>query len=125
VTRGGDPKILNSAIEKVAKYLNIYAGAGAEPTEAKIAVVFHGEATMVVLNADAYAARFKTDGNPNLDLLHELHEAGVELYVCGQTLMAEGSDPSEVAVFVDTAVSALTAVVNLQQDGYAYLPLSK
>jgi hypothetical protein len=28
-------------------------------------------------------------------------------------------------VFVDTAVSALTVVVNLQVDGYAHLPLGK
>jgi intracellular sulfur oxidation DsrE/DsrF family protein len=123
VTRGSDPEKLNPAIEKVAKYLNIYAGAGAEPVEAQFAVVLHGDATMTVLNSDAYAARFKTAGNPNLDLLHELHEAGVELYVCGQTLLSEGSAPQDVAVFVDTAVSALTAVVNLQADGYAYLPL--
>lgn len=123
VTRGGDPGELNSAIAKVAKYLNIYAGAGAEPAEAQIAVVLHGDATMTVLNSDAYSARFKTEGNPNLEMLHELHEAGVELYVCGQTLLSEGSDPHDVAVFVDTAVSALTAVVNLQADGYAYLPL--
>jgi hypothetical protein len=28
-------------------------------------------------------------------------------------------------VFVETAVSALTACVNLQSDGYAYIPLGK
>lgn len=125
VTKGSEPTELNSALVKIAKYLNIYAGAGAEPADANIAVVFHGDATHLVLNADAYSEKFKTQGNPNLELLHELHEAGVELYVCGQTLISTGSQPEEVAVFVDTAVSALTAVVNLQADGYAYLPLGK
>ena len=125
LTKGGDADKVNSGLEKVAKYLNIYAGGGAEPADAQIAVVFHGDATQLVLNADAYSATFKTEGNPNLDLLHELHEAGVELYVCGQTLISKGSKPDEVAVFVDTAVSALTAVVNLQADGYAYVPLLK
>ncbi|QDV47762.1 DsrE/DsrF-like family protein [Stieleria neptunia] len=123
VTRGGDPGKLNAAIEKVAKYVNIYAGAGAEPAEVQIAVVFHGDATLTVLNSDAYATNFEVKSNPNLDLLHRLHESGVELYVCGQSLISKGSDPRDVAVFVDTAVSALTAVVNLQADGYAYLPL--
>jgi hypothetical protein len=28
-------------------------------------------------------------------------------------------------VFIDTAVSALTVVVNLQADGYAHVPLGK
>ncbi|MCC6511336.1 MAG: DsrE family protein, partial [Pirellulaceae bacterium] len=84
VTRGSEPGELNAALEKVAKYLNIYAGGGKEPTQGLFAVVFHGDATLVVLNDDAYSARFKTKGNPNLDLLHQLHEQGVELFVCGQ-----------------------------------------
>jgi intracellular sulfur oxidation DsrE/DsrF family protein len=123
ITRGSDPAELNSAIEKVAKYMNIYAGAGAEPASVNIALVFHGDATLSVLNADAYAARFKTEGNPNLDLLHQFHEAGVEIFVCGQTLISKGAKPEDTAVFVDTAVSAMTAVVNLQADGYSFLPL--
>ena len=56
---------------------------------------------------------------------HPLHEAGVAIYVCGQSLAHQGEDPEAVAVFVDVAVSALTAVVNLQDDGYAYVPLGK
>lgn len=123
LTRGGDPKKLNAGLEKVAKYVNIYAGAGAEPVDVQIAVVFHGDATLTVLNPDAYSAEFKSDGNPNLALLQQLHESGVELYVCGQTLISKGLQPEDVAVYIETAVSALTAVANLQADGYAYLPL--
>ncbi len=125
VTRGSEPAELNAAIEKVAKYLNIYAGGGAEPAKGQFAVVFHGDATLAVLNDDAYSAKFHTKGNPNLDLLHQLHERGVELFVCGQTLISKDAKPEEVAVFVDTAVSALTVVVNLQADGYAHVPIGK
>ena len=125
ITRGSEPAEVNAAIEKVAKYLNIYAGGGAKPAKAQFAVVFHGDATLAVLNDDAYAAKFKTPGNPNLDLLHQLHEQGVELFVCGQTLISKDAKPDEVAVFIDTAVSALTVVVNLQADGYAHIPLTK
>jgi intracellular sulfur oxidation DsrE/DsrF family protein len=125
ITRGSEPAELNAAIEKVAKYLNIYAGGGAEPVKGQFAVVFHGDATLAVLNDDAYSAKFKTKGNPNLDLLHQLHEQGVELFVCGQTLISKDAKPEEVAVFIDTAVSALTVVVNLQSEGYAHVQLSK
>ncbi len=125
LTSGGDADKLNTGLEKVAKYLNIYAGGGAEPADVQIAVVFHGDATLAVLNPDAYAAKFKTDGNPNLKLLQQLHESGVELYVCGQSLISKGSAPEDVAVFIETAVSALTAVVNLQADGYAYVPIAQ
>ena len=125
VTRGSEPAEVNAAIEKIAKYLNIYAGGGAEPAKGQFAVIFHGDATLAVLNDDAYSAKFNTKGNPNLDLLHQLHEHGVELFVCGQTLISKDAKPEEVAVFVDTAVSALTVVVNLQADGYAHVPIGK
>ena len=124
LTSGGDADKLNSGLTKVAKYVNIYAGGGAEPVDVKIAVVFHGGATLTVLNADAYAAQFNTDGNPNLELLQQLHDTGVEFYVCGQSLVSKGAKPDDVAVFVKTAVSALTAVVNLQADGFAYVPIA-
>lgn len=125
VTRGSEPGELNAAIEKIAKYINIYAGGGGQPAEADFAVIFHGDATLAVLNDAAYAERLKTQRNPNLDLLHQLHQQGVELFVCGQTLNSKGVKPEEVAVFVDTAVSAFTVVVNLQTDGYTYVPLGK
>jgi uncharacterized protein len=125
LTGGSDADKLNKHLEKVAKYLNIYAGAGSEPADVNIAVVFHGDATLAVLNPDAYAAVFGITGNPNLALMHQLHQAGVELYVCGQSLISKGSNPDDVAVFVDVAVSAITSVANLQADGYAYVPLGK
>ena len=124
MTKGAEPGELNPAIEKVAKYLNIYAGGGEKPATAEMAMIFHGDATLAVLNPDEYKERFGVD-NPNLDLMHQLHEAGVEMYVCGQTLISKGARPEQTAVFVETAVSALTVVVNLQADGYSYLPLGK
>ena len=50
LTGGGDADKLNTGLEKVAKYLNIYAGGGAEPADVQIAVVFHGDATLAVLH---------------------------------------------------------------------------
>lgn len=123
LTKGGDPGKLLGSVEKVARFVNIYAGAGRESAKVKIAVVLHGDATLSVLNADAYSKRFDTDGNPNLDCLHELHEAGVELFVCGQSLTHKKADLKDVVVFADVAVSALTSLANLQADGYAYVPL--
>ncbi|MCD0462761.1 DsrE family protein [Roseiconus lacunae] len=123
ITRGGSPGELNSAIEKVAKYLNIFAAAGAEPARGQFAMIFHGDATLAILHPEAYAKEFGTEGNPNVKLLRELHEAGVEMIVCGQTLTSKGKSSDDVLVFVEVGVSALTANVNLQQDGYAFIPL--
>jgi uncharacterized protein len=123
LTRGGEPDKLNAAIEKLARYVNIYGGAGKVPADVQIRVVVHDDATLSVLKPDAYSAKFGTEGNPNLDCLRELHDAGVEFVVCGQSLVGKGHDPEEVVEFVKTAVSALTALVNDQADGYAYIPL--
>ncbi|MCA9175227.1 MAG: DsrE family protein [Planctomycetales bacterium] len=125
LTKGNDPHELNPAIEKLARFVNIYAGAGKTPAKLHLAVVLHGDATLAVLNTDAYSARFQTEGNPNLDCLHQLHEAGVEIYVCGQSLIGKHAKPEQVVVFADVAVSALTSLANLQTDGYTYLPLLK
>lgn len=125
VTKGGEPAKLNPAIEKVARFVNIYRGAGKQVAKVDIALVLHGDTTLAILNSEAYAKNFGTKDNPNLDCLHQLHDAGVEIYVCGQSLIGKGGKPEEVVVFADTAVSALTALVNLQTDGYAYVPLGK
>ncbi|WP_299467356.1 DsrE family protein [uncultured Gimesia sp.] len=125
LTKGGDADKLNPAIEKVARFVNIYHGAGKSAVKPQIAIILHGDATLAVLNDDVYSKRFGTQGNPNLDCLHELHEAGVEIFVCGQSLIGKAGKPEEVVVFADVAVSALTTLVNLQTDGYVYLPLLK
>ena len=84
---------LNSGIEKVARFVNIYAGAGAEPAEVEIAVVLHGEATLICLKPDAYAKRFKCNENPNAQCIKKLRQAGVKIYVCGQSLIGKGQHP--------------------------------
>lgn len=125
VIKGSDADKLNPAIEKVARFVNIYQGAGEKPAKVDIAVVLHGDATLTVLNADAYSKRFNTKSNPNLDCLQKLHAAGVEFYVCGQSLIGKGANPDDVVTYSTVAVSALTSLVNLQADGYAYIPLGK
>lgn len=123
LTSGGAPDKLNPGVAKVARFVNIYAGAGEKPASLNLAIVLHGDATLTVLNDDAYKSKFEVEKNPNLELLHELHEAGVEIYVCGQSLAHKKAKPSDVVVFADVAVSALTSLANLQSDDYRYLPL--
>lgn len=123
ITRGAAPDQLNPALEKVAKYVNLYAAGGEEPATAHFVVVLHGDATRSILLPSAYAEEFGTQGNPNAKLLNLLHQAGVEIFVCGQTLHAHNRSREDTLEFVEIAVSALTACVNLQQDGYAYIPL--
>ncbi len=121
--KGGDPTKLNAGVEKVARYVNIYAGAGEKPAHAEIAVVLHGDATLVCLKPEIYSQRFQTKGNPNAECIQKLRSAGVKFYVCGQSLIGKGQRPEDVEKNVEVTVSALTSLVNLQADGYAYIPL--
>jgi len=123
VTAGGPWEKTNPAIEKVARFVNIYAGAGKTPAAVRVTVILHGDATLTALSAKAYATRFHLDGNPNLRLFEQLNDAGVEILVCGQSLTQKGGRPEDVAKKVEIAVSALTANVNRQMEGYAFIPL--
>jgi len=87
-----------------------------------IAAVLHGEADKTVLSDAAYAARFKVAANPNLPLIRDLKKAGVEMFVCGQSLHDLGFKTEEVAEEVPVADSAMLVLVNKQTGGYAYLP---
>jgi intracellular sulfur oxidation DsrE/DsrF family protein len=61
--------------------------------------------------------------NPNLPLIRELKKAGVEVFVCGQSLHELGFKEEEVAEEVPMADSAMLVFVNQQGDGYAYIPV--
>ena len=123
ITAGGPAEKVNSSIEKVARFVNIYAGAGRKPADVRITVILHGSATLTALSTQAYAEKFQLDRNPNLPLFRKLKEAGVELLVCGQAIRHQKISPDDIADEVSVAVSALTVNVNRQMDGYAFIPL--
>ena len=82
-----------------------------------MAVVIHAAATNTVINNEAYQKKYETD-NPYLDLYKELADAGVELIVCGQSLMLYKNDANDIVPQVKIATSALTAVSTYQLKGY-------
>ncbi|MBX9790200.1 MAG: DsrE family protein [Pirellulales bacterium] len=123
VVSDGKPEELNKGLESVARYLNLNATSGFEPTDVKLAVVLHGPATRAALNDTAYTRATGAAKNPNLALVWALKECGVEVFVCGQSLARNRFARSEVASDVVVAVSAMTVNVNKQQDRYAYLAI--
>ena len=123
VTAQSEARELNKGLEKVARTVNLYAGAGVASERMKIAAVFHGPAANVVLSDEEYARHTGTPHNPNRKLLRQLKDAGVALYVCAQSLAHQGYAADEVAPEVQVAVSAISVLVNCQSDGYAYVPV--
>jgi intracellular sulfur oxidation DsrE/DsrF family protein len=122
VTAAAKPAEVNKGLEQVARLLNLYGAAGLTARDVTIAAVLHGEADQAVLTDAAYAARYKVAANPNLPLIRELKKAGVEIFVCGQSLHELGFQMTEVATDVPVADSAMLVLVNKQTAGYAYIP---
>ena len=117
------PTDINKGLDRVARLLNLYGVAGLKAQDVTIVIVLHGEATKTVLNDMAYKARFQVEQNPNLPLIRQLQQAGVEVLVCGQALNYKGFPDGEVADEIPIAAAALTVVINKQTDGYSYIPV--
>jgi intracellular sulfur oxidation DsrE/DsrF family protein len=116
-----DVAALNPQFERAAQFLNMHAKAGMSPERLKVAIVVHDAAAKDVLGHEAYRHRHGVD-NPNLALLDALERSGARLYLCGQTAGKLGIAPSDVAAPVQMALSATTAHLVLDADGYVLNP---
>lgn len=115
-----DVASVNYRLVSVARFLNMHARNGVPVENMDLAVVVHGGAVKNLLTHKSYDTRFGSD-NPNLDLLRKLHEAGVAIYLCGQSMSFGGIQKDELAQPVQVALSAMTMLTVLQNDGYAVL----
>lgn len=116
------PDEVNPGIERVARTVNLYTWAGVPLKHLHIVAVAAGGATAIALDNAHYRQEFGTD-NPNLPVIEELRKAGVDIAVCGQAV-AEHKYPYEaIDKRVTLALSALTTITELQQKGYALMPL--
>ena len=95
----------------------MHAGAGVPIEQLHIAGVVHNKATHDVLDNVGYREKYGVD-NPNLPLLVALEEAGVAVYICGQSISARGVDRTEIHKSVGVGLSAMTIILSLQSDGY-------
>ncbi len=116
-----DKIALNEKLVSVARFLNMHARSGTPIEHMNLAVVLHSQALNSVLSDAAYEARYGV-ANPNLELVRRLTEAGVELYVCGQSMTFAGIEKSELAEQARVALSAMTMLTELQNQGYALIP---
>lgn len=111
------PTDVNPRIETVARYFNMHAQAGVSSENIKAALIVHNKASKDLMTNDAYKRKFGTD-NPNADLLVSLMEAGVEVIFCGQSSLSRDIPMTEVLPGVKNSLSAMTALIQLQDEGY-------
>ncbi|MEZ5294178.1 MAG: DsrE family protein [Vicinamibacterales bacterium] len=116
-----DAAVLNPRLETAARFLNMHTKAGVSPERLKVAIVVHGRAAKDVLNNEAYKRRHHID-NPNAALLAALASAGVRVLLCGQTAGSQGIAATDMAPSVQMALSAMTAHLVLNGEGYVLNP---
>ena len=113
---GGEAE-MNPLLNTVARFMNMHGQNGLSKEQMKIAVVLHGAGMKNALNDAAYRDKFGKD-NPNTRLLEALDKTGVELYVCGQSMKSRGFSKEDLASPVKLSLSAMTALVHFQENGY-------
>ena len=114
------PERPHMRLEAAARFMNMHAHAGISKENLQVKLVLHGGGTRAAMTNEAYQERYEMD-NPSLPLLEALSEAGVEIFLCEQSRVLNGLDANEVSAPVKSALSAMTAVVTLQADGYQFL----
>jgi len=109
---------VHPTLKLIGLYLNTLAHNGVPAKNRHFAAMFHQGGGDAVFSNEVYKARHNGVDNPNIAVLKELHEAGVELRVCGQGLIGKNVDPSQLLPGVQADLWALVTMVNLQSRGY-------
>jgi ubiquinone/menaquinone biosynthesis C-methylase UbiE/intracellular sulfur oxidation DsrE/DsrF family protein len=108
-------------LARAATLLNLAGTCDLKATDLELVIVLHGDATSAALDDGAYKALTGAP-HPHADLITKLRAAGVRFLVCGQALARKGYDPKRVRDGVTVAASAVSATINLQARGFAYVP---
>jgi intracellular sulfur oxidation DsrE/DsrF family protein len=114
-----NPGDINPMLPTIATYLNTLGKYGVPAERRHIVIMFHHRTAEfdLVMSNEAYRERYNRD-NPNIALIHALKQAGVDLRVCGQGLLARKIDAKQVNPDIAIDLWALTTLVNLQLKGY-------
>jgi intracellular sulfur oxidation DsrE/DsrF family protein len=108
---------LNTSLETAARFLNMHAQAGVPPENLHVALVVHNLATKDIISHEAYQKRFGIN-NPNAELIEDLLAVGGKVIVCGQSIHSRGFKKEELLPGVQVSLSAITALLQLQNDDY-------
>ena len=111
---------INSNIVTAARFLNMHADTGMDISQLKVAITIHGGAWKDILTDTVYIEKYGSK-NPNSELIKQLNSAGVDIILCGQTANFRNVSRSDVNPNVKFALSAMTALLQYQNNGYHFI----
>lgn len=108
----------NRGLESAARLVNLCALEGMPGPRLQIAVILHFNATAAALKDEAHAKSPAGGPNPSRELVEKLIANGVEVWVCGQSVIRGGNPLSDVLPGIRIAQSAMTFNINRPADGW-------
>ena len=111
----------NRSFDSLARFINMHVRVGVPIENIDLAMVVHGKAGFDLLNEAAYNTRFGQN-NASQELLNLLLDAGVQVFICGQSASYLGILKKDLNAGVKMSLSAMTANALLQQQGYTLNP---
>jgi intracellular sulfur oxidation DsrE/DsrF family protein len=109
------PEEVNWGLGQLGRQINLHVAAGIPQENIKLVAAVHGVSSQSFMTNEAYNAMYQMD-NPNLALINELHEAGVEFLLCGQSLGA--IEKKDLLPFAKVTLTAQTTLSEFQMKGY-------
>ncbi|WP_373399569.1 DsrE family protein [Algoriphagus halophilus] len=119
-TGADNPKEISRWVDNIARLMNLHGLAGVKQEQMHVKVVIHGGAIFTATTDENYQSRYEVD-NPNLKVYQALKDAGVEFYVCGQSMRARGLTKKDIWPGIEIAHSALTTLTTYVPQGYTML----
>ncbi|MDB4292466.1 DsrE family protein [Maribacter sp.] len=108
---------VNKSIETAARFLNMHAQSGVPAENLKVAIVVHNKASKDIITDKAYLERYQ-ESNPNKKLIESLLDSGAQVIFCGQSSLSRNFPREELLDGVQFSLSAMTALIQLQDEGY-------
>ena len=116
------PDQVSPGLERVARTVNLYVHAGVPLKHLHFVAIAYGAATAIALDDAHYQKQYGVP-NPNLPVIAQLRKAGIDVAVCGQAVAEHEYQYDWIDPRVTLALSGLTTITELQQQGYALVPL--
>lgn len=112
---------VNKGLWTIARTLNLFELSGIPSKKIEIVASIHGEATFITLNSNAYQDKFGRD-NPNSNIIQQLNESGVKLYVCSQATSSRNINNGDLNINVIPALSGIAVLSNHLLQGFTLMP---
>jgi intracellular sulfur oxidation DsrE/DsrF family protein len=104
-------------LDVAARLYNTLVYGGVPRNHIHIAVVIYHTASWIALDDTAFHKKFEKN-NPNTKIIAEMSDAGIDLFICGQSLMAAKIDSNHINPKVKIVLSRLTKMSTLEMQGY-------